>query len=113
MTLYIFTKTIDMAKNSLLEGLRQAFEYPIENICAKTGIEESHYNALESGEVPMKIKDAQNLALLYKIEPEIFLQQEPGIINNNIGKHSKGVIYANNYYEGKDGDGAENYKLLG
>ncbi len=89
-----------MAENSLLIGLRKSYNYLPEDIALKSGMDEEHYQKLESGELKMKIDDAGKLSIVYKIEPEIFLQPQSHITNNNIGTYSKGVVYAANYFDG-------------
>jgi len=89
-----------MAENSLLIGLRTSYNYSSKDIAVKAGMDEEHYLKLESGELKMKIDDAGKLSIIYKIEPEIFLQPQSNITNNNIGAYSKGVVYATNYFDG-------------
>lgn len=88
-----------MAENSLLIGLRTTHNYTASEIAIKSGMDEDHYQKLESGELRLKIDDAGKLSAIYKIEPEIFLQSPSHITNNNIGEHSKGVIYATHYFD--------------
>ncbi|HET7114912.1 MAG TPA: helix-turn-helix transcriptional regulator [Hanamia sp.] len=88
-----------MAENSLLVGLRTTHNYTASEIAIKSGMDEDHYQKLESGELKMKIDDAGKLSAIYKIEPEIFLQSPTHITNNNIGEHSKGIIYATHYFD--------------
>jgi len=88
-----------MAENSLLVGLRTTHNYTASEIAIKSGMDEDHYQKLESGELRMKIDDAGKLSAIYKIEPEIFLQSPSHITNNNIGEHSKGIIYATHYFD--------------
>lgn len=102
-----------MAENSLLIGLRNTHKYTVTEIAAKSGMDEDHYQKLESGELKMKIDDAGKLSVIYKIEPEIFLQSPSHITNNNIGAYSKGVVYAGNYFDGLSGDIIEILKEKG
>lgn len=88
-----------MAENSLLVGLRTTHNYTASEIAIKSGMDEDHYQKLESGELRLKIDDAGKLSAIYKIDPEIFLQSPSHITNNNIGEHSKGVIYATHYFD--------------
>jgi transcriptional regulator with XRE-family HTH domain len=82
-----------------LIGLRTTHNYSASEVAIKSGMDEDHYQKLESGELRMKIDDAGKLSAIYKIEPEIFLQSPSHITNNNIGEHSKGVIYATHYFD--------------
>lgn len=89
-----------MTENSLLIGLRNSHSYSPKDIALKSGMKEDHYRKLESGELKMKIDDAGKLSAIYKIDPEIFLQPQSNITNNNIGAYSKGVVYATHYFDG-------------
>lgn len=102
-----------MAENSLLIGLRTTYNYTTKEIASKSGMNEDHYQKLESGELRMKIDDAGKLSAIYKIEPEIFLQSPSHITNNNIGEHSKGVIYANQYFDSLSVDIVDKLKEKG
>lgn len=102
-----------MAENSLLIGLRKTHKYSTKEIADKSGMAEDHYLKLESGELRMKIDDAGKLSVIYKIEPEIFLQSPSIITNNNIGEHSKGVVYAGNYFDGLSVDIVDKLKEKG
>jgi transcriptional regulator with XRE-family HTH domain len=102
-----------MAENSLLVGLRSTYKYTVKDIALKTGMSVDHYEKLESGELRMKIDDAGKLSAIYKIEPEIFLQSPSHITNNNIGEHSKGVVYAGNYFDGLSVDIVDKLKEKG
>jgi len=102
-----------MPENSLLVGLRTTHNYTAQDISAKTGMDVNHYEKLESGELKMKIDDAGKLSSIYKIEPEIFLQSPSLITNNNIGEHSKGVVYAGNYFDGLSVDVIDKLKEKG
>jgi len=102
-----------MAENSLLIGLRTTHNYTTSEIAIKSGMDEDRYQKLESGELKLKIDDAGKLSAIYKIEPEIFLQSPSHITNNNIGEHSKGVIYATHYFDGLSIDAIEKLKDKG
>jgi transcriptional regulator with XRE-family HTH domain len=102
-----------MAENSLLIGLRTTHNYSASEVAIKSGMEEDHYQKLESGEIRMKIDDAGKLSAIYKIEPEIFLQAPSHITNNNIGAYSKGVIYATHYFDGLSIEAIEELKEKG
>lgn len=102
-----------MAENALLIGLRTTYNYTSKDIALKTGMSVDHYEKLESGELKMKIDDAGKLSSIYKIEPEIFLQSPSLITNNNIGEHSKGVVYAGNYFDGLSVDAIQELKEKG
>lgn len=102
-----------MAENSLLIGLRISHKYSTNEIAAKAEMEEDHYLKLESGELKLKIDDAGKLSAIYKIEPEIFLQSQSHITNNNIGSYSKGVVYATHYFDGLTVDDISKLKKEG
>lgn len=102
-----------MAENSLLVGLRTTHNYTISEIAIKSGMDEDHYQKLESGELRIKIDDAGKLSAIYKIEPEILLQSPSHITNNNIGAFSKGVVYATHYFDGLSVDAIEKLKKKG
>lgn len=89
-----------MAENSLLIGLRNSHKKSTEEVALEAGMTEEHYMKLESGELKIKIDDAGKLSVVYKIEPEVFLQSQSHITNNNMGEFSKGVVYATNYFDG-------------
>jgi len=102
-----------MAENSLLVGLRTTHNYTAEEVAMKSGMDQDHYQKLESGELRMKIDDAGKLSVIYKIEPEILLQSASHITNNNIGEHSKGIVYATHYFDGFSIDVIEKLKEKG
>lgn len=102
-----------MAENSLLVGLRTTHNYTASEIAIKSGMDEGHYQKLESGELRLKIDDAGKLSAIYRIEPEIFLQSASHITNNNIGEHSKGIVYATHYFDGLSVEDIDKLKKKG
>jgi len=85
-------------QSEILYFFRTAKHLPQKAVADVLGMSQPNYSDLENGITRLNPVHANKLAEYYGVSKEVFLANQPSVINNN-GEHSKGVINSHQYNE--------------
>jgi transcriptional regulator with XRE-family HTH domain len=84
---------------TVLKALRESKKWSQEEVSTKLHMTQTNYSKLETGITRLTIERAKELADIFDIDPEAFLNENASIVNHNNGSDYKFVIQPQQYYE--------------
>jgi transcriptional regulator with XRE-family HTH domain len=87
--------------NTVLKALRESKKMSQEQVAKLMHINQNTYSKLETGQTSLTIDRAKELATIFEVEPEVFLQKDGSAFHNNTGQgaNSKSHFTIENYHE--------------
>lgn len=88
-----------MSEQVVMRILRETNGYSQEYVAGKLNINQNTYSKLETGQSKLTVERMKQLAELYDVPADLFLETKASILNFNTGEYSRSVVLPTTYRE--------------